>query len=138
MTPNVNSTTLFECDIKIGYNFQSNKIILGQNGNITADGSIRLNTGDINIYNANDSKTISLTNDGKIDADEINVDTITTGKITTNANETQTIEGSIINIGHAILLPPSLSTINLNGSVYINGVLLLPFSSASSFFSQWT
>ena len=123
----VNSTTVNCSDLNATFNI---------------DGAT-INATTINVTNLNATGTIknsliTLGSDGSIIGDSLSVGDSFIDNITTSNTSTQNIDGSTINIGHAVLLPyPNLTRINLNGAVYINNVLLQPFSSASSFFSQW-
>ena len=101
------------------------------------------NTGDITVRNNAGSSTITLSNeDGTItcntlNCDSINVNTGIINGLTTNvSNEQKLLSNSNIIIGGANALS-TITSINLNGIVYVNGIALVPFSSASSFFSQW-
>ena len=62
---------------------------------------------------------------------------ITCQNINTNVGFAQKILGSSITVGVSTVSLLNTNPINLNGIVYINGVPLVPWSSASSFFSQW-
>lgn len=118
--------------IKIGLNSGS-LINIGSKTTIYSDSGEMDTLGKIKVNNL-----ITLGTSGDITSNSISVGDGHIDALTTSTTSNQNIDGSIINIGHAILLPtPDLTRINLSGAVYINGVLLQPFSSASSFFSQW-
>jgi hypothetical protein len=79
---------------------------------------------------------ITLGTDGSITGNSLSVGDSYIDNITTSNTSTQNINGSTVNIGYN----GSLNTVNIgnyNTAVYVNGVLLVPFSSASSFFNQW-
>ena len=100
------------------------------NANIIASGIItantRLNTPQINSANGQiDSFATHPTGNQYIYGSSIIVGNPTGGSTTT-------LFGDTISIGSV-----GINTVSLNGMVYINGVLLLPWSSATSFFSQW-
>lgn len=89
-------------------------------------------TGQVKINNL-----ITLGSDGSITGDTINVSTGVISALTTNVNYDQYIySNSSVTIGN-VNPGLGLSSINLNGIVFVNGVALTPYSAASSFFSQW-
>ena len=109
------SNTNFSQNLNVGTLINTSRISLnGSSGNITS-------TGDISLA------SLSLQSNGNISGNQINVGTGIIDKLTTNSNQVQNINGSTIYIGAPLSLTP----------VYVNGVLLTPWSSASSFFSQW-
>jgi hypothetical protein len=80
---------------------------------------------------------ITLGSNGSITGDTINVSTGIISALTTNVNYDQYIySNSSVTVGN-VSPGLGLSSINLNGIVFINGVALTPYSAASSFFSQW-
>lgn len=94
-------------------------------GNTNFAGSVQINN------------LTTLGNDGSLTCNSINVDTGTISALTTNVNYDQYIySNSSVTVGN---MTPGLglSSINLNGIVFVNGVALTPYSAASSFFSQW-
>jgi hypothetical protein len=104
----------------------------GKTQNQTATAGTTSFTGQVKINNL-----ITLASNGSITADSINVTTGTISELTTNVNYDQHIySNSSVTIGN-VAAYTGISSINLNGLVYINGTLLTPFSAASSFFSQW-
>lgn len=139
-------TTTFRSNIDINSNTGLyNRIRLENNGNITCKG------GDVNVQNNSGSTVCSLSHDGTVFSNAVNSDTANFGTLTTNENNNQNILGETINIGTTNASPASnnvvnignytnllsMSTVNLNGLVMINGIPIAPWSSASSFFSQW-
>jgi hypothetical protein len=104
----------------------------GKTQNQTATAGNTNFTGQVKINNL-----ITLGSNGSITGDTINVSTGVISALTTNVNYDQYIySNSSVTIGNANS-GLGLSSINLNGIVFINGVALTPYSAASSFFSQW-
>jgi hypothetical protein len=80
---------------------------------------------------------ITLGSNGSITGDSVNVSTGVISALTTNVNYDQHIySNSSVTVGN-VNPGLGLSSINLNGIVFVNGVALTPYSAASSFFSQW-
>lgn len=123
-----NKTTLIQSDGLTQVTIQGDLNI----GAVTPKVVINGTTGTMTINNL-----ITLANTGVITCDTINVTTGTISQITTNVNYDQYIySNSSVTIGNTAPYT-GISSIYLNGLVYVNGVLLVPFSPASSFFSQW-
>ena len=92
----------------------------------------------LNILGNDGINTVStLSNDGSITSNSITVGNGHIDELTTNINNDQKIlSNNSVVIGCTTPLN-ALTTIELNGLIYINGVALVPWSAASSFFSQW-
>ena len=79
--------------------------------------------------------TDDITTNGNLTGNQIICPTGSIDSITTSQAQTQNIFGSVVNIGTT-----GINSVNIGSAtsvVYINGLIYLPFSSASSFFSQW-
>lgn len=114
-------TTAFNSNVNITTGL-STPIQLKQTGDIVANGSITL-------------PSLSLQSNGNITGNQITCGTGNIDQITTNVSQTQNIYGNV-NIGTA----SGINTVNIGSAttlVYINGIPYLPFSSSTSFFSQW-
>jgi hypothetical protein len=123
----INATTVNTSDLNVAFAIDAPTI-----------SATTINATNINATGQIKNSLITLGNDGSISGNSLSIGDAFIDAITTSNTSTQNIDGSTINIGHAILLPsPDLTRINLNGAIYINNVLLQPFSSTSSFFSQW-
>ena len=122
-------TSVFFSDLWLGGTLNAGRLKLSQYGDITSSG------GNLTLKNNAGSTSASITKDGYITAATVNCQNGIFGALTTNANEVQTIDGTSINIGH--LTTTSYTNVNVLGVLYVNGVPLVPWSSATSFFSQW-
>jgi hypothetical protein len=123
----INATTVNTSDLNVAFAIDAPTI-----------SATTINAIDINATGQIKNNLITLGTDGSITGNSLSIGDAFIDAITTSNTSTQNIDGSTINIGHAILLPsPDLTRININGALYINNVLLQPFSSATSFFSQW-
>ncbi|NBP15937.1 hypothetical protein EBU95_16360 [bacterium] len=121
---------------QITSNFQVGTAINPSSFNINYTTGDLANTGDVTIKNDSGGSTITLgANTGTIAGNQISCSSGNIDTITTSSTQTQNIYGSTVNIGTT-----GINTVNIGSStsaVYINGLIYLPFSSASSFFSQW-
>lgn len=93
------------------------------------------------------TKTITL-DEGKIACGEINSTLLKGNQLTVNDTTlTQTLNGSSVNINTAMAGSVTIghfsttnlldyTNVNINGYLYVNGILFVPFN-PSSFFSQW-
>jgi hypothetical protein len=123
----INATTVNTSDLNVTFAIDAPTI-----------SATTINATNINATGTIKNNAVTLGTDGSISGNSLSIGDGFIDAITTSNTNTQNIDGSTVNIGHAVLLPyPDLTRINLNGAVYINNVLLQPFSSASSFFSQW-
>jgi hypothetical protein len=104
----------------------------GKTQNQTATAANTNFAGQVKINNL-----ITLGSNGSITGDTVNVSTGVISALTTNVNYDQYIySNSSVTVGN-VNPGLGLSSINLNGIVFINGVALTPYSAVSSFFSQW-
>jgi hypothetical protein len=126
--------TNFNGKVNIGSGLNPNRIIL--DGSPTGGGKITASN--LTILNSTGTSSITiLSNDGSITGNSLTVSTGHIDALTTNLNQAQNIySNSSVTIGN-ISAGTGIASVNLNGIVYINGVPLIPWSSASSFFSQW-
>jgi hypothetical protein len=94
------------------------------------------NRGDITVKNASGGSTITLESEtGNITCNQVSCSTGSIDALTTNGDSIQNIYGSTVNIGTT-----GINNVNIgsaSSAVFINGLIYLPFSSATSFFSQW-
>ena len=124
----ITSDTLTETTI-------SSNVYIGSIGLIKT--SISSTSGEINtLGQVKVNNLITLGTDGSITGNSLSVGDGHIDNITTSSTSTQNINGSTVNIGYN----GGLNTVNIgnyNTAVYVNGILLVPFSSASSFFNQW-
>ena len=113
----------------------------GTSGNISTIGTISL--GSV-------GSTLTLSPSGTITGDSVNVNSATIQDLSTTTVGNQYIYGSSIIVGNpagsstVAIIGDSITIgsvginpVNLNGIVYVNGIALIPWSSATSFFSQW-
>jgi hypothetical protein len=119
---NLTQTTITS-NLKIGSLGLTKATIYSQSGEINTLGKIKVNN------------QIVLDTDGSITSNSLNVGTGHIDAITTNNSSVQNINGSNIKIG--LNGSSSIEIGNFTTPVYVNNVLLEPFSSASSFFNQW-
>ena len=131
-TNDITKTTQITSNFQVGTAINPTSFSINNStGNIS-------NTGDLTIKNQAGNSTLTISaNDGSITGNNITVGSAHIDALTTNLNNDQKLlSNSSVVIG-ALTPASALTSVNLNGIVYINGVALVPFSSASSFFSQW-